>query len=150
MRRRTRQTGFCQAALAQIGLESRVIHWNGDDLRALGCVQWLAQVAGGKQAILQIDSAHQQNVHIPMELAVLEAIVEDVDANALRAHLRFRQNAPHRSAREQPRQARPPSAQSAAVRRRTLRPIRPDPRAQQPGRDAHNRAKERQRPLPAR
>ena len=46
-------------------------------------MQCFAQVAGGQQVVGQIAAAEQQNVDVAGELAVLKAIVEQMDANLL-------------------------------------------------------------------
>ena len=85
--------GAMPAAGTEVGFEGGIIRWNGNDRRSFDGRHRFPQVARGKQAILQIGSAHKENVHIAMELAVLEAVVEEMDTSALRVHLRFRQNA---------------------------------------------------------
>ena len=56
-------------------------------------MQRLAQVAGWKQPVLHIGSAHQQNVDVAVKLPVLKPIVENVDGNALRLRFGLRQHA---------------------------------------------------------
>jgi hypothetical protein len=64
---------------AQTLLDFRLVRGNGKDRGALECVQGLAQVARRKQTVCQVVSIEQQNVDVAMELAVLKAVVEQVD-----------------------------------------------------------------------
>ncbi len=51
---------------------------NRDYVRPFCCMQYLAQIAGWKQMIMQIGATQQQNLHISMELAMLKSIVEQM------------------------------------------------------------------------
>ena len=76
MRRRRRQTIPCQPRDLSCSFNFGFVRWNRNHLRALRCMQWLAQIAGGKQMIVQIAAAEEQDVDVAGELAMLKAVVE--------------------------------------------------------------------------
>src|ERR1039458_5736302 len=63
----------------QVLLNVWFIGWNRKDRCPLQGAHGFAQVASRKQAVRQVIVVQQQNVDIAMQLAVLEAVVEQVD-----------------------------------------------------------------------
>ena len=64
----------------KVGFEAEIAGRNGNDAGAHGRAAWLAEVSGGQEAVVPVVSIEEQDVDVAMELAVLEGVVEDVDA----------------------------------------------------------------------
>ncbi len=74
--------GALPAPFAECGLKLRsfVRSGNGNHGGAAGSFARFAQIAGGQQAFAQpVAAIEKQNVHVAVELAVLKAVVEQVD-----------------------------------------------------------------------
>jgi hypothetical protein len=66
----------------QFSLQIRIVGWNCNHIGPVNGLNGLAEIAGGQQAVLPIPAVEQQNIHGAVELAMLEAIVEQMDEGA--------------------------------------------------------------------
>ncbi len=83
MRRRMRHTSPCQPrALSSVSSSGFVLR-DCDHLCPLDRAQRLAQIAGREQPVVNVAAAEEENVEIAVKLAMLKAIVEQVDAGEL-------------------------------------------------------------------
>lgn len=70
--------GLVEAQGAEGGFEGGVVGRDGDDVGPRGRLQWFAEVAGGEEMVIQVGAAEEEDVEVAVELAVLEAVVEQV------------------------------------------------------------------------
>jgi hypothetical protein len=61
--------------------EVRIFGGKGEHRGAAERAQRLAEIAGGEQAIVAVVAAEEKDVHVAMKLAMLEAVVEEMDGS---------------------------------------------------------------------
>jgi hypothetical protein len=67
---------------AQLGLQLRIIGGDGENGGAAEGVEGFAEIAGGEQAVLPVVTIEQHDVCVAEELAVLKAVVEEMNSKA--------------------------------------------------------------------
>jgi hypothetical protein len=67
---------------AQLGLQLRIIGGDGENSGAAEGVEGFAEIAGGEQVVLPVVTVEQYYVYVAVELAVLEAVVEEMNSLA--------------------------------------------------------------------
>ena len=70
------------APCAEFGFQIGIVGGNRDHAGPSGCPKGFTQVSGGEQAVLPVLAIQQQDVHVAMKLAVLEAVVENMEMPA--------------------------------------------------------------------
>jgi hypothetical protein len=60
----------------------RLIGGDGNDRRALQRAERLAKVSGWQQTVAEVGAAEENNIDVPVKLAMLEAIVEQMQSKA--------------------------------------------------------------------
>ena len=67
------------APCAEFAFQIGIVSGNRDHAGPVSCPKGFTQVSGGEKAVLPVLVIQQQDVHFAMKLAVLEAVVENVE-----------------------------------------------------------------------
>jgi len=74
--------GLVEIAAAEFGFESAVFYTEDEDMRAAKSGKGLAEAARWQEEFVEVAGVEDYDIEVAMEVAVLEAVVEDVDARA--------------------------------------------------------------------
>jgi hypothetical protein len=62
-----------------LGLKIGIFCGDNEDVCTPGCTQSFPEISGGEQVVVPIGAADEKNIDVPVELAMLETVVENVD-----------------------------------------------------------------------